>query len=89
MERLQVELLGGLRRDELHGWALHRLGDGLRVAEVVLLSLRIWAHVLRWHKPSIVPKHPQLATEMMCADASLHADETRWQVGEPCFDLPA
>src|SRR5215471_13146001 len=74
VERLQVELLGGLGRDELHRRALHRLGDRLSVAEVVLLSLRIRAHVLRRHKPSIVPKHLELATEMMRADASLHAD---------------
>src|SRR5262245_43142012 len=37
VERLQVELLGGLGRDELHRRALHRLGDRLGVAEVVLL----------------------------------------------------
>jgi hypothetical protein len=34
VERLQVELLGGLGRHELHRWALHRLGDRLGVAEV-------------------------------------------------------
>jgi hypothetical protein len=38
VERLQVELLGGLRRNELHRWALHHLGDRLRIAEVVLLG---------------------------------------------------
>ena len=74
MEGLQVELLGGLGRDELHRRALHRLGDRLGVAEVILLSLRIWAHVLRRHEPSIVSKHAQLATEMMRTDAGLHAD---------------
>jgi hypothetical protein len=86
---LQVELLGGLRRDELHGRTLHRLGDRLGVAEVVLLSFRIRAHVLRRHKPGMVPKHLEFAAEMMRADASLHADETRRQVGEPCFYQPA
>jgi hypothetical protein len=30
MQRLQIELLGGLGRDELHGWTLHRLSDGLQ-----------------------------------------------------------
>src|SRR5207237_9838723 len=35
VERLQVELLGALCRDELHRWALHRFGDCLRIAEVV------------------------------------------------------
>src|SRR5580704_6205477 len=89
VQRLQVELLSGLGRDELHRRPLHRLGDRLGIAEVVLLSLRIRAHILRRHEPSIVPKHPQLATEMMRADASLHADETRRQVGEPSFHRPA
>jgi hypothetical protein len=33
VERLQVELFGSLGCDELHGRALHGLGDGLRIAE--------------------------------------------------------
>ena len=37
VQRLQVQLIGGLRGHELHRRALHRLGDRLRVAEVVLL----------------------------------------------------
>jgi len=41
VQPLQVELVGGLGRDELHRRALHRLRNGLRVAEVVLLSLRM------------------------------------------------
>ena len=49
MQRLQVQLIGGLGRDELHRRPLHRLGNRLRVAEVVLLTLRIRADVLRWH----------------------------------------
>ena len=36
-----------------------------------------------------MPEHLQLAAKMMRPDASLHADQTRWQVGEPRFDLPA
>src|SRR5215472_17567590 len=34
---LQVELIGSLDSDELHCRALHRLSDGLGIAEVVLL----------------------------------------------------
>jgi hypothetical protein len=45
MRRLQVELLGCLGGDEFHRRPLHRLGDGFRVAEVVLLSLTIRAHI--------------------------------------------
>jgi hypothetical protein len=36
-----------------------------------------------------VSEHLQLAAEMMRPDASLHADETRRQVGQPCLHLPA
>ena len=35
VERLQVELLGGLGRNELHRRTLHRLGECLGIAEVV------------------------------------------------------
>ena len=47
VQRLQVELIGGLRRHELHRRPLHRLGNRLRITEVVLLSLRVGPHVLR------------------------------------------
>jgi hypothetical protein len=40
VQGLQVKLVGGLGRNELHGRALYRLGDRLRIAEVVLLSFR-------------------------------------------------
>src|ERR1039457_3321046 len=49
VQRLQVELIGGLRRHELHRRALHRLGDRLSIAEVILLSLRVGPYVLRRH----------------------------------------
>ena len=74
VQRLQVELIGGFSRNKPHGWALHRLGDRLGITEVVLLSLRIRARVLRRHQPGVVTKHLKLATEVMRADAGLHAD---------------
>ena len=39
VQGLQVKLVRRLGRNELHSWALHRLGNRLRIAEVVL---RIW-----------------------------------------------
>jgi hypothetical protein len=68
VERLQIELLGGCR-DELHCRAPDRLG----IPKVILLSVRIRAHILRRHQPS-VSEHLQLAAEMMRPDASPHAD---------------
>jgi hypothetical protein len=87
VQRLKVELIGGPGRDELHGRALDRLGDGFRISEVILLSLRIGAHVFRRHQAGIVAKHLELATEMMRADAAPHTDQARLQVGEPRFHL--
>src|SRR6201984_352759 len=69
VQGLQVELIGGLGGDELHGRALHRFGDRLGIARVVLVSLRIRPHVFCRHQPSVVTECLQLATEMMRADA--------------------
>jgi AraC-like DNA-binding protein len=54
VRRLQVELIGRLGGDELHGWALHRLGDRFRIAIVVLLTFGIRAHILCRHQPRVV-----------------------------------
>jgi hypothetical protein len=56
VERLQIELLGRLDRDEFHGRALHRLGDRFCVAIVILLTFGIRAHVFRRHQPGVVAK---------------------------------
>ena len=74
MKRLKVELISGLRRNELHRWTLHRFANRLRIAEVVLLSLRIGAHILGGHQPRVVTKRLQLSTEMMRTNARLHPD---------------
>ena len=70
VQPLQVELVGGLGRDELHCWALHRLRNGLRVTEVVLLSLRIAANIPCRHQPGIVAKLLEPAAEMVRADVA-------------------
>jgi hypothetical protein len=87
VQRLQIELLGGLRYHELHGRALHRFGDCFGVTKVVLLSLRVRPNILRRHQPSVVSKHLQFAAEMMRPDAGLHADQARRHVGQPCLHL--
>ena len=74
VQGLKVKLIGGLRRYELHRRPLHSLGNRLRIAEVILLSLRVGPHVPRWHQPGIVTKRLKPATEMMRADAGFHAD---------------
>jgi len=74
VQGLKVKLIGGLRRYELHRRSLHSLGNLLRIAEVVLLSLRVGPHIPRRHQPSIVTKCLKPATEMMRANAGFHAD---------------
>ena len=87
MQGLQVELFGSLRCHKLHRRTLHRFCDRLRIAEVVLLSLRVWAHILRRHQSGVVAKSLQLPTEVMRTDASFHADQAPRHIGQPCFDL--
>jgi hypothetical protein len=87
VQRLQVELIGSLRRHELHRWTLHRLCNRLRITEVVLLSLRVGPHIPRRHQPGIVTKRLKPSTEMMRADAGFHANQTRRHVSEPRFHL--
>ena len=69
-------MIGCLDCHELHRRPLHCLGDCLCITEVVLLALGVGTDVLRWHQPRIVTETLQASSKMMCADASLHADET-------------
>ena len=87
MQRLQVELVRRLSGNELHGWPLHSLGDRLGIAEVVLLPFRIGTDILRRHQPGIVAKAIEFTTEMVRANAGLHADQARWQVGKSGLHL--
>jgi hypothetical protein len=89
VHRLKVQLVDGLGRDELHRRALNRFGNGLRVTEVIFLSLRIGANVSRRHQPGIVAKLLEPAAEMVRADAGFHANQTSRHIREPCFHLAA
>jgi len=40
VQREQIALLGRLDRNKVHGRSLHRLGDRLRIAEVVLVAFK-------------------------------------------------
>jgi hypothetical protein len=55
---LQVELVGRLGCNELHSWALHRLGDCFRIAIVILLTFGIRTHILCRHQPRVMTKCP-------------------------------
>src|SRR5438309_12042631 len=87
MQRLQIQLLRGLGRYELHRRALHGFGNRFGIIEVVLLSLAIGADIFGWHQPGIVTKRCEFAAQVMCADAGFHADQARRYIGEPRFDL--
>jgi hypothetical protein len=71
----------------IHRRALHCLGDRFGIAIVVLFTLAIRAHVFRRYQPCVMAERPHLATEMMPANAGLHPDQARRQIGEPGFRL--
>src|SRR5215510_12342583 len=73
MQRLQIELLGGLGGYEAHGRALHGFGDRLRIAEVVLVALQVGSDIAGRHQPGIVAECLEPPAQMMGADAPLHA----------------
>jgi class 3 adenylate cyclase len=87
MQRLQIQLLRGLGRHELHRRALHGFGNRFGIIEVVLLSLAIGADIFGRHQPGIVTKRCEFAAQMMCADAGFHANQARRYIGEPRFHL--
>jgi hypothetical protein len=68
VKRLQVKLIGGLRRHKLHRRTLHCLGNGLSVAKIVLLPLGVRPHILRPHQPGVVAKRLKLAAEVIRTD---------------------
>src|SRR5450631_2512148 len=71
MQRLQIQLLGGLGRHELHRRALHGFGNRFGIIEVVLLSLAIGADIFGRHQPGIVTKRCEFAAQVMPTLASI------------------
>src|SRR6202051_4109005 len=87
MQRLQIQLLRGLCRHELHRRALHGFGNRFGIIEVVLLSLAIGADIFGRHQPGIVTQRCEFAAQVMGADAGFHADQARRYIGETRFHL--
>src|ERR1700677_4759833 len=75
MDRLQIQLIVRLDRNEAHVLAFHRLGDRLRVDEVVLVRLHEGLHKLGRNQPDIVPLLAQRTAEEVSAGARLQADQ--------------
>jgi hypothetical protein len=87
MQRLQIELIDSLGGNEFHRRAQDRFGNRFRVAEVVLLPLRIRPNVSRRHHPGIVTVGLQFSAQMMRANARLNVDQTPRYIREPPFHL--
>jgi hypothetical protein len=70
VQRLQIKLLGCLGGNELHRRPLDCFGDRLRIAEVVLLALRVRANILCRHQSGVVTKGLELAVvNLECGEA--------------------
>lgn len=82
MQRQQIHLFRRLDRHEAHGRPLHRFGDRLGIAVVVLVTLEERLDVLRRDQTRIVTERRQLAPDMVGARARLHADQVARNVGE-------
>ena len=85
MECLKIELLVALEGYKAHSRALHRLGDCLSIAIVILVTFAIRPHVVGRHQPGVMAKRLKFATEMMRPGAGLHADEARPLASLACW----
>jgi hypothetical protein len=74
MQSQQVHLLGRLDADKMHGRPLHRLGDRLSIAIVILVPLEERLHILRRHQSHVVTKSFELSADMVRARTRLHTD---------------
>jgi hypothetical protein len=86
MQRLQIQLLRGLGRHELHRRAAARLRQLLRVIEVVLLSLAIGGHIWpgsTWHRDQAM----QVCGSGDVRRRKLPCRSDKAYIGEPHFHL--
>jgi hypothetical protein len=65
----------------------HGLCDRLRIAEVTLLSPRVWAHITLPASTELVTQRFELPTKVMCSNVRLHADQARRHIRQSRFDL--
>jgi hypothetical protein len=63
------------------------LSKHMQRLEMLFAALAIRPHAFGRHQLGIVAEELQLTAEMMRADAGLHADQARRQVGESRLDL--
>jgi hypothetical protein len=77
MEHQPALLLGRFDLHKTHGRPPHRLADRLGVGGIVLVTLDVRLHVLRWHQLHLMAKLRQFARPIMRRRAGLHADKAR------------
>lgn len=65
-----------------HGRPADRFTERFRIVAVVLVRLDVWRHELRADQPHLMAKRGEHASPIMRSVRSLHADQTRPQIGE-------
>src|SRR3974377_338775 len=89
VQGLQVGVFGGLGGDEAHGRALHRFGDGFRIAVVVFVALEESLYIFGGHESGVVAEGFEPAAQVMGAGTGPPAEEAGREVGNPGFELAA
>jgi hypothetical protein len=90
MQRLQIELLGGLGGDELHGGRCTASAIASASRKSFFYPFK-YGRTCRGHQPSVVTECLQRATdnEMVGANAGLHADQAQSdRLASRAFTLP-
>ena len=89
VQRQQVHLLRRLDAHEVHGRALHGLGNRFGIPVVVLVPLEERLDVLRRDQAHVMAERLQLPADVVGARAGLHADQAARDIGQPAFELAA
>ncbi len=66
---------------------MHHLSDRLGIAIIVLVPLEESFDVLSGDQAHIMAEHLELTADVVSAGTGLHANQARWDIGQPLREL--
>ena len=84
MQKQNRLLFFGLGRDKPHRRACHRFADSFSIIGVRFAAFDIGLHIIGWDQANLVP---ELSCPIMAGSTCLHANQTRFWIGEELHKL--
>jgi hypothetical protein len=83
VQRLQIQLFVGLGWNKACSRPLHRLGHGMGISKIILVTLPKRLRIRGRDLLHIVAKHGKLASNVVRRHSRFDTNETPWQVRKP------